>query len=195
MGPDDRQHPGWALVVTVKERLRRLQEGVQGGKERTLGHRTAARSPQPLHRVQPGAVGGPIEPPEPPRCGSYDRPHRIITLGVGVIPGDLDGPGRMPIDHGLPPFGDFPATFAAAEEPHGCTRMIVDGAQAIPLVRLPWGGKHELLAPRAPPRAPGGPPADVQFVRIVKPSTGLQMITGLFHRLFFPAYSESGRLI
>jgi hypothetical protein len=140
MGPDDGEDACRILVVTVKERVRRLQQGVQGGKELTMGHFAADLPPQHLNRVQPGAVGGPIEQDSTSRCGSYDRLYRIITMGVGVIPGARDGAGRMPIDHGLQPFGDLSATCAAAEEHHGFTRMIVDGAQAIPLVRLPGGG-------------------------------------------------------
>ena len=61
MGPDDRQYTGWALVVAVKERVRRLQEGIHGGKELTVGHRAAELPPQHLNRVQPWAVSGPIE--------------------------------------------------------------------------------------------------------------------------------------
>ena len=49
------------LVIAVKKRVRRLQEGIQGGKELTMGHLTPELPPQHLNWVQPGAVGGQIE--------------------------------------------------------------------------------------------------------------------------------------
>jgi hypothetical protein len=56
-----------------------------------------------------------------------------------MIPGASEGAGWLPIDHGLPQLGDGPAPCPASDSHHGFTRMIVDGAQAIPLGRLPGG--------------------------------------------------------
>ena len=83
----------------------------------------------------------------------------------------------------------------AAEQHDGFACMIVDGAQTIALVRLPWGGNHDLLTSRTPQGAQGGPPADSKFGRIVKDLAGFQMVAGVCTRLFCTAYAGSGRRI
>src|SRR5262245_10197964 len=42
---------------------------------------------------------------------------RHDTMGVGVIPGERAGAGRLPVDHGLHPCGDLAATCVAADLP------------------------------------------------------------------------------
>jgi hypothetical protein len=116
-------------------------------------------------------------------------------MGGGVIPGNLNGADRMPVDHGLQHFGDLPATFAPSAQHHGCTRMIIDGTQPIPLIRLAWRGNHDVLTPKTPHRAQGRQPAHIECVRIVERLPGGRMIAGLFNRLVFTAYSGSGLLI
>ena len=54
--PDDRQYMKGALVVTVKERLRRLQQSCSTGKEFTMGDFAAGVPPQHFNRVEPGTV-------------------------------------------------------------------------------------------------------------------------------------------
>jgi hypothetical protein len=87
------------------------------------------------------------------RGGANDGLDFIIEMRVGVIPGDIDGAGRMPFDYGLQQLGHFPAPLAAAEEHYGFTRVVVNGPQTIALVRLPWGENHDLLPSWAPHRA------------------------------------------
>ena len=195
MGPDDRQHTVWALVVTVKERMCRLEQGVQGGKELTMGHLTAELPPQHLNQVQPGAIGGQIQQHQPSSCGANDGFNLIIRMGIGMIPRHIDGARGMPVDQGLQQFGDLLAPLAAAEQHDGFDCMIVDGAQPIALVRLPWGRNHDLLTSRTPQGAQGGQPTEIEFVSIVKHLTSFQMVAAVFNRLFFTAYSGSGRLI
>jgi hypothetical protein len=116
-------------------------------------------------------------------------------MGVGLIPGDIDGAGGMFVDQGLQPFGDLPATFAVPEQHPGFARMVVDGAQAIPFIRLTGRGHHDVLTPRAPHGAQGRQPTDIECVSSVKHRTGLQMVAGVLDRLFFTEYSGSGLLI
>ena len=80
--------------------------------------------------------------------------------------------------------GDLLAPFPAVEQHPGFARVVVDGAQTIPLVRLPWGRNHDLLTSRTPQGAQGGQPADIEFVRIVKHLARVQMVAGLVKRLF-----------
>jgi hypothetical protein len=194
MGPDDRQHTVWALVVAVKERVRCLEESVQGGKELTRGHLTAALPPPHLNRVQPRAGGRQVQQDQPPGRGTDDRFDLISGMGIGVIPRDIDGARGMRVDQGLQPCGDLPATFAAAAEYAGFAGLVIDGAQALALVWLPWSGKHDVLAPRAPQGAQGGQPTGRKFVRRVKHLAGFQLVASVFNRLFFPVYSGSGLL-
>jgi hypothetical protein len=184
-----------ALVVTVNECLRRLQQSCQAGKELTMGHFAAALPPQPLNGVEPRAVGRQRQQDQPPGRGTDDRFALIISRGIRLIPGHIDGARGMLVDQGLHQFGDLPAPFAAAEEHDGVAGVVVDGAQALPLVWLPWGGDHAWLAPRAPQGTQGGQPADVDFVGIVEHLASVQLIAGVFKRLFFSAYAGSGRLI
>jgi hypothetical protein len=98
MRPDDRQHTVGALVVPVTARVRRLDEGVQGDKALTMGDLTAELPPQLLKRVQLGAVGGQVQQHQPPSRGADDGLDFIIEMGVGIIPGHIDGAGRMAVD-------------------------------------------------------------------------------------------------
>jgi hypothetical protein len=140
MGPDDRQPTGWALVVTVTERRRRLEQAVSGDNALTLGNLAAELPPPPLTRVQPGAVGGPIQPHPPASGGANDGFHLSLRLGIGLLPRHReDARGRLG-NQGLPPCGDLLAPLAAAAQHDGCACMLVDGAQTIALVRVPWGG-------------------------------------------------------
>jgi hypothetical protein len=66
----------------------------------------------------------------------------IITMGVGIIPGDRDRAGRMLVDQGLPQLDDLLTPCAAPEQHHGFTRLVVNGAHAIPFIRLTGRGNH-----------------------------------------------------
>jgi len=151
-----------------------------------MGHLTAELPPQHLNRVQPWAVRGQVQQDQTSRGCAHDRFDLRIGMRIRVIPGDIDGAGRMLVDQGLQPFGDLPATFAASEQDYGVARMVVDGAQAIPLVGLPSSGNQDLLTPRAPHGAQGGQPTDTEFVSVVKHITGFQRGAGVFNRLFLP---------
>jgi hypothetical protein len=129
-----------ALVVTVKEGLRRLEQSCQAGKALTMGHVAAELPPQHLNGVEPRAVGRHIQSYQPPCRGTDDRFDLIISMGIGMIPRHRDNARGMLVDQGLQPFGDLPATCAAAEEHDGFAGVVVDGAQAIPRVRLPGVG-------------------------------------------------------
>jgi hypothetical protein len=175
--------------------MRCVEQHVEGGKELTMGDLTAELPPQHLNRVQPRAVRGQLQQAQPPCRGVDHGLDCIIELGVSMIPGHLDGPGGMVVDHGLQPFGDLLATFAASEQHDGFARIIIDGAQTRALVRLPWGGDHDVLTSRTSQGAQGGQPADMACVRIGKHLTGFQVVAGLCKRRFLSAYSGSGRLI
>jgi hypothetical protein len=54
MGPDDRQHTVWTLVVPVKERVGRLEQGLEGLEEFTVGHFT----PELPHSISMGFSHG-----------------------------------------------------------------------------------------------------------------------------------------
>ena len=155
MSPDDGSDTLCGLVVAVKERVRRFQEGIQGGKQLAMGDFTPKLPPQHLDGVEPGAIGGPIPPHQPSSGGAHDGFNRRISMGVGSIPRHRDGARGRLVDQGLPPFGDLLAPFAAAQH-HGFAGLIGDGAQPLALVRLPWGGNHDVLTARTPHGAQGG---------------------------------------
>jgi hypothetical protein len=159
-----------------------------------VGHLAAALPPPPLTRGQPWAVSGPISSAYTSRGGAYKRLHRSLTMGVGVRPGARAGAGRLPVDHGLPPCGDLPAPWAAAAPHHGFTRLLMDGTQALPLIRLTRRGKPAVRPPRAPPRARGRQPAPSAGGRLVERLPGMQRIAGRFQRLWWSASSGAGRL-
>jgi hypothetical protein len=171
------------LVVTVNERLRRLQQSGSAGKEFTRGDVAAEVPPQQVTRVEPGAVGRHVESHQPPGRGADHGFACMIIMGVRVIPGHLDGACGVLVDQGLRPCGDLAAPCAAAEQPHGFARLVVDGAQTLPLGRLPWGGKHDLLALWAPQRAQRGHPPEMAVVGVVKDLTGAQLVARLCTRL------------
>lgn len=118
-----------------------------------MGHLTAELPPQPRNRVQLRTVGGHIPQDQPARRGADHRLDCIIGRGISVIPGPIDRARGLLIDQRLQQLGDLLAPFAAAEQPPGFARVVVDGAQTLPRVRLPWGRKHDLLPPRTPQRA------------------------------------------
>jgi hypothetical protein len=144
---------------------------------------------------EPWVVGRHIQPHQPPRCGADHSLNLIISMGIRVILRHRDRARGMLLDQGLPPLGDLPAPFAEAEEHGGFASLVMDRTQAIPLVRLPGGGNYNLLTARTPQGAQGGQSADIEFVRVVKHLAGVQMVEGLFNRLFCSAYSGSGLLI
>src|SRR5919108_309684 len=57
----------------------------RGMKELTVGHLTAKLAPEHLNRVQPGAGGGSVQEPQPPRGGANDGLALLLDRGVGVI--------------------------------------------------------------------------------------------------------------
>jgi hypothetical protein len=152
MGPDDRQHTVWPLVVTGKARLGRLEQGVSGDTELRMGPRAAERPPQPRHRGQPGAIGGQGQPHHSSSRGANAGVNRLIRRGLGMIPRHRAGARGRRVDQGLPPCGDRLAARAAADPPDGVAGRRGDGAQPSALVRRPWGGRRT-CCPRGRPRA------------------------------------------
>jgi hypothetical protein len=122
MGPNGRQHRGWAVGGTVTARVRCLYEGVQGDQKRTVGDLTAALAPPPLNRVPPRAVGGQIQEDYPSRGRSDHRVDLRPGMWSRVIPGDRDGAGRMSVDESLPSCGALASPLGAAAPHDGLRR-------------------------------------------------------------------------
>jgi hypothetical protein len=150
-----------------------------------MGDFTTELAPQHRNRVQPRAIGRQIQQHQPPRRGADDSFDLIIEMGIGVIPGHIDGTSGVFVDYGLQQFGDLPATFAAPEQDDRFARVVIDGTQAIPFCGLTRRGDHDLLPLRAPHRPQCGHPTDVEFVGIVERVSCSQVVAGLFDRLFF----------
>jgi hypothetical protein len=117
------------------------------------------------------------------------------AAGLTATMGPPRARGTTLDDQRLQAFGDPLAPFPAAEQHHGFARVVVDGAQTIALVRLPWGGNHDVLPSRAPQGAQGGQPTEIEFALIVKHLAEFQLVAGIFNRLSFSAYSGSELLI
>ena len=160
-----------------------------------MGDVTAARPPPPLDRVEPRAVGRQGPPDPPPGRSTDDRVELLVSMGSRVIPGHSEGVRGRLVAQRRQPVGDLPAPFAAAEAHAGVAGVVVNGAQALPRGRWPWGGPHDVLAPRAPQGAQGGQPADIQCVRRGPHLARLQLGARVVARRFSPASSGSGRLI
>ena len=152
--------------MVVKEPVPCFQERVEGDKQLAMGDLTTELPPPHLDDVEPGAVDRQVEPHQPPCRGADDGLDVLIEMGVGMIPGDIDGAGRMAVDPRTQKLGHLPAPPAAAAQYHGFARLGVDGAQPIPLLRLAWGENRDVLTPRAPHGAQGGQPADMACVRL-----------------------------
>src|SRR5262249_49591237 len=129
--------------------------GLAGVKARTVGDLAAELPPPHLHGVQPGAVGRQVQHDKPAGRRAHARFDLLIGMGIGVIPSDRAGAGGVAVDPGLQPVGDRASTLPTSAQHHGVARLLGDGTQAIPLVRLPWGRTHDWLPPRAPQRTPG----------------------------------------
>ena len=140
-------------MIARTEVLSGLQQSREGGQEFAVRDVTTDLSPQPCNRREPRAVGGEGPSHQPPSRRTDHGVDCITSRGVGIIPGAIDCPGRMCVDQDLPQLGDLPTPCAAPEQPHGFTRRVIDGAQALPVIRLPGGGKHHVLAWWAPHRA------------------------------------------
>ena len=116
-------------------------------------------------------------------------------MSAGVVPSHVDRPFRVFLKQSLKQLRNLSATLVALELHNGFPRMIVNRANAVILVGLPRSGNHHLLAFRTPHRMQGGKPTEIKLILIIEHLTGLQVITGLFNRLFFSRYSGSGLLI
>ncbi len=186
MGTDNRSHMVWALGVPVNEGPRRMSQGVQADKERAIGDLTTERPPAPLQWIQPRAVGRPRQPPQPPRRGAYHGFDLILTRGIGLLPNATDRAGGVLVDHGLPPFGHFPATFAAPEQDDGLACLVMDRPQALPFRGLTRREDHHLWPLRTPHGPQRRPPTEVAFVGGVAHVSCAQGVAGRFHRLCVP---------
>jgi hypothetical protein len=149
-----------------------------------MGHLTPELPPQHFNWVEPGAVGGQVQPHQTPRSGAYDRFDCIIVGRTGIVPGEIDGAGRMFVDQALQPFSDFPPTLAASEPHDRFARLVVDRPQSRVLAWLTRRGNHHLLALQAPHGAQGGHPAEIECVGIVKHRVRFPLVASLFNRLF-----------
>jgi hypothetical protein len=195
MGPDDRQHTVWPLVVTGKARLGRLEQGVSGDTELRMGPRAAERPPQPRHRGQPGAIGGQGQPHHSSSRGANAGVNRLIRRGLGMIPRHRAGARGRRVDQGLPPCGDRLAARAAADPPDGVAGRRGDGAQPSALVRRPWGGTQDVLPSRTPQGASRGQPTEMAGVRSVPHLPRCPRVAGVCTRLVLTADAGSGRLL
>jgi hypothetical protein len=184
MGPDAGEDAFRVLMVAVEDCVRCLEQRVEGDQKLTMGDVTTEVPPPPCNRVEPRAGGRHVQQHPPPGLGADHGLDLMISLCIRVIPRDLDRPRWMLVDQGLQPFGDLPAAVTASEQHDRFAGIIGDGPQAIPLVRWPGGGKHDVLAPRVPQGAPSGPPTEGEFGSRVQHRPGVQMIAGGFPRLF-----------
>ena len=168
MGADDREDGVGAVVVAIEEVAGSGQQRLDCGEELAVGHFAAEVAPEHLDRVQPGAVGRQVEQHEPARRSPNHRLNVIVFMGVSIIPGHVDRPGRVVVQQGLEQFGDFAPPLVPPEEHHGFAGMVVDRANAVVFGRLGRGGDHHLLAFRTPQRFERRQPTDIEFVRVVE---------------------------
>src|SRR5579859_7835940 len=98
MNLDNGKHIVWVLVAAVKEIAGRSQEGFDRLEEFIMSNLAAELPPQPLHRIEPGAVGGQVEQDQPPRSTTYHRLNFIILMGAGIVPSNIDRSGWMFIE-------------------------------------------------------------------------------------------------
>jgi hypothetical protein len=129
-----------------------------------MGNLTTERAPQHLNRVQPRAIGRHIQQHQPPRRGADHGLDGIIEMGIGVVPGHIDGAGGVVVDSNRQSFGDLAATCAAPAPYDRLARIVIDGAQAVPLRGLTRRGDHDLWPSRTPHRPQCGQPTHVTCV-------------------------------
>ena len=97
-----------------------------------------------------------------------DRFDLIVFMGVGIVPGHIDGSGGMVVHQGLQQFGDFAASLVASEEDDRLSGMVIDRANPVVFRRLPRSENAYLLAFGAPERFERRQPRDVELVRVVE---------------------------
>ena len=83
MSAEDGQHPIWGLVVRTKEIVRSLNQNLNSLAS-LMGHFSPEIPPEPFHRVEPRAMGGPVE--QDPTTGR----GFIIQVCAGMVPGHLN---------------------------------------------------------------------------------------------------------
>ena len=119
----------------------------------------------------PWAVGREVEQDEAARGTAQHGLDLVILVGVGVVPGDIDGATRMPLEEGLQQLGGLAAALVPACDDDALARAPVDRAEAIAPGWLGRRGDHHLPPLGAPERPECWEPADIELVGVVEDLT------------------------
>ena len=119
------------LIVVLKELSCRPQQGFYRGEKFVVSHLPSEMAPQHLNGVQPRTVGRQVEQDQAPGRPSYDPFDFIILMGVGIVPGDVDGSRRMLVHQRLQQFGNLSSPLVALHQDDRFSRMIIDRADPV----------------------------------------------------------------
>ena len=92
----------------------------------------------------------------------------IVFMGVGIVPGHIDGSGGMVIDQRLQQVSNFTPPLMPSEEDDRLPGVVIDRANPVVFRRLTGGENAYLLAFGTPERFERRQPRDVELVRVVE---------------------------
>jgi len=168
LGANNRQHFPWAPIVPLEKITSRSKQSLLRCKQLTMGDFATNVSPHPLNGIEPGAVGRQVEQHQASGSPSHHLLHFLILMGIDVVPSDVNGSCRVPLQQRREQLGDLLASFMELEVDDRFSRVRVHRANPILLVRLGGRGDLHLLTFRAPHGAQRGEPAQIELICIRK---------------------------
>ncbi len=187
MCTDDGAHFVRRVVAAVEEGSGGGEQVLQGVEQLTVRDLAPELPPEHLGRVEPRTVGGQIQQHETTCGASQHRLDLLVLMRAGVVPGHIHRLVGMMIEQRLEQFRHLLPTLVMARDDQALAGVLVHCPKAIAPGGLHRCGDHHLLAFRAPHRPQGRMPADVELIRIVEHRVRLQLIAGIFNRLFLSA--------
>nr|WP_244936461.1 hypothetical protein [Methylobacterium currus] len=187
MRSNDGADTAWLAVVTVEESLGGFNQSVDAGEQLAVCDLAAELAPEHLDRVQPRAVGREVKQDEAPGRAAQHRLDLIVLVRAGIIPGDVDGLGRVLFQERFEEFSDLASPLMRAGEDHRLAALPINRPEPIAPRRLHRGRDHHLLPLGTPHRPQGRIPADVELVGVVEDRAGPQAVASAFDRLFLTA--------
>ena len=83
------------LIATFEESAASLEQSFDCFKEFAVGHFPTKVAPEHLNRIQPRTKGGQIQQHQPAGRATDHGFDFVVLMGIGIIPSDKEGAGRM----------------------------------------------------------------------------------------------------
>ena len=180
----DVAYNAWFAVVTVEESLGGFNQGVDAGEQLAGCDLAAELAPEHLDRVQPRAVCREIKEDEAPGRAAQHRLDLVVLVRAGIIPGDVDGLGRVLFQERFEEFSDLASPLMRAGEDHRLAALPINRPEQKAPPRLHRGRDHHLLPLGSRHRPRGRIPADAELGGVVEDRAGPQAVASEFDCLF-----------